>query len=254
MQKSDYIFGIRAVIEALEAGKSIDKVLVRKDLTGELSKELFAKIREYGVVMQRVPVERLNRITMKNHQGVVALVSPVVYHKLDNVLPALYEEGRNPFLVVLDGLTDTRNFGAIGRTADCAGVDAIVIPERNSVSVTPDAVKTSAGALFYLPVCREHDVVAAVKALKENGVMVVGATEKGAVDYTEIDYTVPVAIVMGNEETGISDEVLRLCDRLAAIPMAGNIGSLNVSVAAGVMIYEAVRQRRAEDGSSSGKN
>lgn len=254
MQKSDYIFGIRAVIEALEAGKSIDKVLVRKDLSGELSKELFAKIREYGVVMQRVPVERLNRITMKNHQGVVALVSPVVYHKLDNVLPALYEEGRNPFLVVLDGLTDTRNFGAIGRTADCAGVDAIVIPERNSVSVTPDAVKTSAGALFYLPVCREHDVVAAVKALKENGVMVVGATEKGAVDYTEIDYTVPVAIVMGNEETGISDEVLRLCDRLAAIPMAGNIGSLNVSVAAGVMIYEAVRQRRAEDGSSSGKN
>lgn len=254
MQKSDYIFGIRAVIEALEAGKSIDKVLVRKDLTGELSKELFAKIREYGVVMQRVPVERLNRITMKNHQGVVALVSPVVYHKLDNVLPALYEEGRNPFLVVLDGLTDTRNFGAIGRTADCAGVDAIVIPERNSVSVTPDAVKTSAGALFYLPVCREHDVVAAVKALKENGVMVVGATEKGAVDYTEIDYTVPVAIVMGNEETGISDEVLRLCDRLAAIPMAGNIGSLNVSVAAGVMIYEAVRQRRAENGAGSGKN
>ena len=253
MQKSDYIFGIRAVIEALEAGKSIDKVLVRKDLTGELSKELFAKIREYGVVMQRVPVERLNRITMKNHQGVVALVSPVVYHKLDNVLPALYEEGRNPFLVVLDGLTDTRNFGAIGRTADCAGVDAIVIPERNSVSVTPDAVKTSAGALFYLPVCREHDVVAAVKALKENGVMVVGATEKGAVDYTEIDYTVPVAIVMGNEETGISDEVLRLCDRLAAIPMAGNIGSLNVSVAAGVMIYEAVRQRRAEAGAGSGK-
>ena len=156
MQKSDYIFGIRAVIEALESGKSIDKVLVRKDLSGELSKELFAKIREYGVLMQRVPVERLNRITMKNHQGVVALVSPVVY--LDNVVPALYEEGRNPFIVVLDGLTDTRNFGAIGRTADCAGVDAIVIPERNSVSVTPDAVKTSAGALFYLPVCREHDV------------------------------------------------------------------------------------------------
>lgn len=254
MQKSDYIFGIRAVIEALEAGKSIDKVLVRKDLTGELSKELFAKIREYGVVMQRVPVERLNRITMKNHQGVVALVSPVVYHRLDNVLPSLYEEGRNPFIVVLDGLTDTRNFGAIGRTADCAGVDAIVIPERNSVSVTPDAVKTSAGALFYLPVCREHDVASAVKALKENGVMVVGATEKGAVDYTEIDYTVPVAIVMGNEETGISDEVLRLCDRLAAIPMAGNIGSLNVSVAAGVMIYEAVRQRRADGSACSGKN
>ena len=253
MQKSDYIFGIRAVIEALESGKSIDKVLVRKDLSGELSKELFAKIREYGVLMQRVPVERLNRITMKNHQGVVALVSPVVYHRLDNVVPALYEEGRNPFIVVLDGLTDTRNFGAIGRTADCAGVAAIVIPERNSVSVTPDAVKTSAGALFYLPVCREHDVPGAVKALKQNGIMVVGATEKGAVDYTEIDYTVPVAVVMGNEETGISDEVLRLCDRLASIPMAGNIGSLNVSVAAGVMIYEAVRQRRADAADTADK-
>ncbi len=253
MQKSDYIFGIRAVIEALESGKSIDKVLVRKDLSGELSKELFARIREYGVLMQRVPVERLNRITMKNHQGVVALVSPVVYPRLDNVVPALYEEGRNPFIVVLDGLTDTRNFGAIGRTADCAGVDAIVIPERNSVSVTPDAVKTSAGALFYLPVCREHDVPGAVKALKQNGIMVVGATEKGAVDYTEIDYTVPVAVVMGNEETGISDEVLRHCDRLASIPMAGNIGSLNVSVAAGVMIYEAVRQRRADAADTADK-
>ena len=253
MQKSDYIFGIRAVIEALESGKSIDKVLVRKDLSGELSKELFARIREYGVLMQRVPVERLNRITMKNHQGVVALVSPGGYHRLDNVVPALYEEGRNPFIVVLDGLTDTRNFGAIGRTADCAGVDAIVIPERNSVSVTPDAVKTSAGALFYLPVCREHDVPGAVKALKQNGIMVVGATEKGAVDYTEIDYTVPVAVVMGNEETGISDEVLRHCDRLASIPMAGNIGSLNVSVAAGVMIYEAVRQRRADAADTADK-
>ena len=253
MQKSDYIFGIRAVIEALESGKSIDKVLVRKDLSGELSKELFARIREYGVLMQRVPVGRLSRITMKNHQGVVALVSPVVYHRLDNVVPALYEEGRNPFIVVLDGLTDTRNFGAIGRTADCAGVDAIVIPERNSVSVTPDAVKTSAGALFYLPVCREHDVPGAVKALKQNGIMVVGATEKGAVDYTEIDYTVPVAVVMGNEETGISDEVLRHCDRLASIPMAGNIGSLNVSVAAGVMIYEAVRQRRADAADTADK-
>ena len=253
MQKSDYIFGIRAVIEALESGKSIDKVLVRKDLSGELSKELFARIREYGVLMQRVPVERLNRITMKNHQGVVALVSPGVYHRLDNVVPALYEEGRNPFIVVLDGLTDTRNFGAIGRTADCAGVDAIVIPERNSVSVTPDAVKTSAGALFYLPVCREHDVPGAVKALKQNGIMVAGATEKGAVDYTEIDYTVPVAVVMGNEETGISDEVLRHCDRLASIPMAGNIGSLNVSVAAGVMIYEAVRQRRADAADTADK-
>ena len=246
MEKSDYIFGIRAVIEAIESGKSIDKVLIRKDLGGDLARELFAKIKEYGVLTQRVPAERLNRITMKNHQGVVAMVSPVTYHRLENLLPSLYEEGANPFLIVLDGLTDTRNFGAIGRTADCSGVDGIVIPERNSVSVTSDAVKTSAGALFYVPVCRERDLVSAVRMLRDSGVKVVGATEKGAQDYTEIDYTVPVAIVMGSEDTGISDEVLRLCDELAAIPMLGNIGSLNVSVAAGVMMYEAVRQRRGQ--------
>ena len=243
MEKSDYIFGIRAVIEAIESGKSIDKVLVRRDLGGDLARELAGVLRQYGILSQRVPADRLNRITMKNHQGVIALVSPVTYHRLDNLLPSLYEEGRNPFIIALDGLTDTRNFGAIGRTADCSGVDGIVIPERNSVSVTPDAVKTSAGGLFYVPVCRERDIVTAVRLLRDSGVKVVGATEKGAVNYTDLDYTGPVAVVMGSEDTGISDDVLRLCDELAAIPMLGNIGSLNVSVAAGVLMYEVVRQR-----------
>lgn len=245
MEKSDYIFGIRAVIEAIDAGKSIDKVLIRKDLSGDLAKELLSRIKEYGVVAQKVPVEKLNRITMKNHQGAIALLSPIEYNRLDNVIPQLYEEGCVGLVLVLDGITDTRNFGAIGRSADCAGVDAIVIPERNSASVTPDAVKTSAGGLFYVPVCRERSVADAVRMLKDNGYLVVGASEKGARNYTETDFTVPVAIVMGSEDTGISDEVLRLCDELVAIPMLGNIGSLNVSVAAGVMLYEAVRQRMA---------
>ncbi len=243
MEKRDYIFGTRAVMEAIEAGRSIDKVLVHRDLTGDLSRELFAKIREYDVVMQRVPQEKLNRITMKNHQGVIALLSPVEYQKLENLVPLFYEEGRNPLVVVLDGLTDTRNFGAIGRTAACAGVDAIVIPERDSVSVTPDAVKTSAGGLFHVPVCRERDTLSAVKFLKDNGYHIVGATEKGSENYTEADYTMPVAIVMGSEDIGISDAVIRACDELAAIPVIGKIESLNVSVAAGIMIYEAVRQR-----------
>lgn len=242
--QTDYIFGIRAVIEALESGKSIDKVFIRRDLGGDLARELFSKLKEYDVLVQRVPQERLNRITMKNHQGVVAMMSPIVYHKLDNLLPSLYEEGVNPFILILDGLTDTRNFGAIGRTADCSGVNGIIIPERNSVSVTPDAVKTSAGGLFYVPVCRERDLVSAVRMLRESGVRVVAATEKGARNYTEVDYTVPVAIVMGSEDVGISNEVLRLCDDLVSIPMLGNIGSLNVSVAAGIMMYEVVRQRR----------
>ena len=231
------------MIEAIEAGRSIDKVLVRRDLTGDLSRELFDKIKQYDIVAQRVPQEKLNRITMKNHQGAIALLSPVDYSKLEYMVPLFYEEGRNPLVVVLDGLTDTRNFGAIGRTCACAGVDAIVIPERNSVSVTPDAIKTSAGGLFHVPVCRERDTLAAVKYLKDNGYHLVAATEKGAENYTRANYTDPVAIVMGSEDVGISDSVLRQCDELAAIPIVGEIESLNVSVAAGVMIYEALRQR-----------
>ena len=245
MEKNDYIFGIRAILEAIESGKTIDKVLIRRDLGGELAKELLDKVREYDIVVQRVPLERLNRITMKNHQGAIAQLSPVGYHRLDNIIPQLYEDGKIPFALVLDGVTDARNFGAIARSADCAGVDFIVVPERGSASVTSDAVKASAGALFYVPVCRERDTLTAVKKLKENGYLVVGASEKGAQSYIDADYTVPVAIVMGSEDTGISPEVLRQCDRLAAIPILGNIGSLNVSVAAGVILYEPVRQRLA---------
>lgn len=243
MNKTDYIFGLRAIIEAIEAGRDIDKILVKKDINGDLAKELLAIAKQYGVMVRRVPVEKLNRITMKNHQGAVAILAAVPYHNLDNVIPRLYEEGRTPLMIVLDGVTDIRNFGAIARTACCAGADAIVIPSHNSVSITADAVKTSAGALFHIPVCREHSTLEAVRQLKDNGYKIVAATEKGAQNYTKTDFTVPVAIVMGAEETGISDEVLRLADDLAAIPILGEIGSLNVSVAAGVMIYEAVRQR-----------
>lgn len=243
MEKKDYIFGLRAVMEAIGAGKDIDKVLVKKDLSGDLSRELFAMLKEYGVVTQRVPVEKLNRITQKNHQGVIAILSPVAYDSLERLLPEIYEQGKVPFVVMLDGITDTRNFGAIARSASCAGADCIVIPERNSVSVNADAVKTSAGALLSLPVCREKSSLQAVRILQENGVKVVGASEKAVAGYTAVDMTVPVAIVMGAEDTGISDEVLRRCDDLAAIPITGPIGSLNVSVAAGIMMFEAVRQR-----------
>lgn len=244
INKSDYIFGLRAVIEAIEAGKEIDKVLLRKDLAGsELSHELQEKIKQHGIPVQRVPVEKLNRITMKNHQGAIALLSMVSYHSLSQMIPTLYEEGMMPFILLLDGITDNRNFGAIARTAECAGVDAIVIPERHSVTVNADAVKTSAGALLHIPVCKERSIASAVRFLKDSGLSVIGATEKADMPYTEADFTGPVAIVMGAEDTGISTEVLRMCDRKAAIPIIGSIGSLNVSVAAGVMMYEAVRQR-----------
>lgn len=246
MNKTDYIFGLRAIIEAIDAGKDIDKVLIRKDLGGELAKELWAKIKEYGIVVQKVPVEKLNRITMKNHQGAIALLSAVTYFRLEQIVPSLYEDGALPLVLVLDGITDTRNFGAIARTAECASVDAIVIPERNSVSVNADAVKTSAGALLKIPVCRERSVESAVRFLKDNGYRIIGATEKTDRLYPDANYLLPTAIVMGSEDTGISKEVLALCDDLVSIPILGSIESLNVSVAAGVIVYEAVRQRMAD--------
>ncbi len=243
MDSSDYIFGIRAVMEAIEAGKDIDKVLIKKDLNGELASELFGMIRANRILSQRVPIERLNKITRKNHQGVIAVLSAVTYHRLDHLVPQLYEDGVLPFIVVLDGITDVRNFGAIARTCECAGVDAIVIPEHGSVSVGGDAVKTSAGALHHLPVCRERSTAGAVRFLKDNGYRIVAASEKVDINYTQVDYTVPVAIVMGAEDTGISPEVLKLCDTFVSIPQFGHMGSLNVSVAAGVIMYEVVRQR-----------
>ena len=227
------IFGIRAVIEAVEAGKDIDKILIKKDLQGELVQELFASVKGQNIVVQRVPIEKINRITRKNHQGVVAFISAVTYQKLENIIPSLYEEGKIPFIVVLDGVTDVRNFGA----------DAIVIPERNSVSVNADAIKTSAGALHHIPVCREYSVFEAIRFLQNSGLRIVAATEKASCNYTSIDYCGPVAIVMGAEDTGVSADVLKICDHRAALPLMGTISSLNVSVAAGIMMYEVVRQR-----------
>ena len=243
IDKSQVVFGIRAVIEAIESGKQVDKVLMKKDLGGERARELLSVTREYNVPVQRVPVERINKVTRKNHQGVIAFMAAVDYYHVDDIVPALYDEGINPLVVVLDGVTDVRNFGAIARTCECAGVNCIVIPERNSVSVNADAVKTSAGALNYLPVCRERNLVKAVQYLRDSGFKVMGASEKTDLNYTKADFTGPVAIVLGAEDTGISTDVLKLCDTLVAIPEFGQINSLNVSVAGGIMIYEVVRQR-----------
>ena len=243
MEKSDYIYGLRAVMEAIEAGKEIDKLFIAKDLQGDLAAQLIGLAKQYHVVMQRVPMERINRITRKNHQGVLAMMSAITYHRLDHIVPELYEAGLLPFIVILDGITDVRNFGAIARTCECAGVDAIVIPEHGSVSVGGDAIKTSAGALHHIPVCRVGSTAGAVKFLKENGYRVAAVTEKSEMSYVDGDYTGPVALVMGAEDTGISEGALAQCDTRVGIPMFGNIGSLNVSVAAGIMIYEVVHQR-----------
>ena len=243
MKEKEMIFGIRAIIEAIEAGKEIDKVIVKRELQGDLSKELFALLKSRDIAVQRVPNERLDRFTRKNHQGVIAFLSAITYEHIEDIIPFLYEQGKDPFILVLDGITDVRNFGAIARTCEVAGVDAIVIPERGSVSVNADAIKTSAGALHTIPVCRERNLKDAILFLRNSGVKVVAATEKAADNYTAVDLTSPTAIVMGSEDEGVSNEIIRICDNLVKIPQFGNIQSLNVSVACGVMIYEVVRQR-----------
>lgn len=243
IDKNEMIFGVRAVIEAVQAGKEIDKILVKKDIQSDLSKELFAAIKGKDINVQRVPVERINRITRKNHQGVVAFVSQITYQKIEDIVPFLYEQGKTPFIVLLDGITDIRNFGAIARTCECAGVDAIVIPAKNSVTVNADAIKTSAGALHTIPVCRENNIADAIDFMKNSGIKILAATEKGEINYTESECDGPVCIVMGAEDKGIPYDHLKLCDEWVKIPQFGTIGSLNVSVAAGVLIYEVVRQR-----------
>lgn len=248
----DYIFGIRAVVEAINAGQTIDKIMVKRDLNGDLAKELLDTARNHHIPVQRVPVEKLNRVTRKNHQGVVAMMAAVPYYTVEQLLPMLYDDGEVPFFVILDGVTDVRNFGALARTCECAGASAIVIPERGSVSVGADAVKTSAGALNYLPVCRERNLVNAIRYLRNSGCKIVGTSDRNAISYTEPDYTSPVALVLGSEDNGISPEVQQLCTERVVIPEFGNIHSLNVSVAGGIMMYEVVRQRLAS-GLEAGK-
>jgi 23S rRNA (guanosine2251-2'-O)-methyltransferase len=243
MKEKEMIFGLRAVIEAVQAGKDVDRVLVKRELQGELFKELQDVLTLHEIPMQKVPLERIDRITRKNHQGVLAYMSAVTYQKIEDIIPMLYEQGKNPFIVVLDGITDVRNFGAIARTCEVAGVDAIVIPARGSVRVSADAIKTSAGALHTIPVCRELNIRDAVQFLRNSGVKVVAATEKAAENYTTSTYVDPVAILMGAEDEGISPELLKISDDLVRLPVFGTIQSLNVSVAAGVMLYEVIRQR-----------
>ncbi|MDR1679187.1 MAG: 23S rRNA (guanosine(2251)-2'-O)-methyltransferase RlmB [Prevotellaceae bacterium] len=244
MQKEkDMIFGIRAVIEALKADKEIDKIFIRRDMGNESTRELYAALRGRQIPVIKAPIEKLNRLTMKNHQGVLAFITPIVYQRIADIIPTLYEDGKTPFVVVLDGITDVRNFGAIARTCECAGVDAIVVPLRGGAAANADAVKTSAGALLTIPVCREPNLTEALKFLRASGLKTVAATEKASKNYTETDYSTPLAIVMGSEDEGIAPENLRLCDEMVAIPIRGNIASLNVSVAAGVLIYEALKNR-----------
>ena len=244
MKNDDQIFGIRAVIEAVNAGKTLEKVFIQKGLQGQLINELEDVLKKEGITASYVPVEKLNRLTRKNHQGVVANISPVAFYDLENLVMNVMESGETPLFLILDQLSDVRNFGAIIRTAECTGVHGIIIQKKGAAPVTADTVKTSAGAAFRVPICRTDHIKDAIYYLQASGIRIIGASEKTTNSLYDTDLNTPVAIVMGSEDKGISPSVMKILDESASLPLKGEIGSLNVSVACGVFLYEAVRQRR----------
>lgn len=238
----NYIFGVRAVIEAVKAGRELNKILIQKGMQKELFMELKEALKGGEYNLQFVPVEKINSITDKNHQGVVAYVSPVTYYKAEEIVEGLIEEGKRPFILALDRLTDVRNFGAIARTAECEGVDAIIIPSKGSVTVTPDAIKTSAGALNRIKVCKTDNLKDTLFYIQQCGVRLVACTEKAHVPLFETNLRGSVAVIMGSEKDGVSSDLINMSDISCKIPMRGEIASLNVSVAAGMVLYEKLRQ------------
>lgn len=247
MENSDreFIFGIRSVIEAMRTGKLVDRLLLKREGKSSLYHELLGEAKSNNIPVQFVPAEKIDSITRKNHQGVIAWLSAIEYQNISNILPAIFEKGEDPLILILDGISDVRNFGAIIRSADCMGAHAVVIPERGSVRAGADAVKTSAGALLSFPVCRERSLSRTVGFLRSSGLTIAGATEKADTSLYEAGLTGPLALVLGSEDRGISRELESLCDLLIKIPMSGKTASLNVSVAAGILLYEVTRQRMA---------
>ena len=243
--EQNLIFGIRPVAEAVESGRQIEKLYIRKGAEGSLMQELKDLCMRHRLRWQEVPVEKLNRLTRGNHQGVVAQTAAIAYVELTDILERVPED-ETPLVVVFDGVTDVRNFGAIARSAECAGVHGLVVPLKNAAPVNAEAIRSSAGALTTIPVCRVGSVRNTLRQLQTEGFQVAAATEKSRKLLYDADFRRPTAIVMGAEDTGVSREVLKLCDEQLAIPMIGRIESLNVSAAAAVMLLEAVRQRIGE--------
>lgn len=237
------IFGTRAVMEAIKAGREIEKIFVQAGLNNDLIKELIQTAKSNGVPFTFVPQAKLNRLSTKNHQGVICQLATVSYANLEGIIDKAFQEGRAPLLLIVDRVTDVRNFGALARTAECAGLDAIILGDSGNAPITGDAMKTSAGALSHLPVCRVKDMRKTLHYLRESGIQIIACTEKASDLLYDIDLNTPLALIMGSEEDGISPQLLKDADRLAKIPMRGKISSLNVSVAAGISIYEALRQR-----------
>ena len=247
MQKETKLYGLRAIMEAIEADKSIDKIFLQKGLRSELFVQLEKKIRKKGLNFSYVPVEKLNRLTPNNHQGAVAQISPISFYDLDALVTAVKETKDQPLFLVLDQLSDVRNFGAIIRTAECTGVDGIIIQKKGSAPINGDTIKTSAGAVFNIPICKVDHIKDALYYFQASDIKIIAATEKTENSLYITDFTKGCAIVMGSEGKGISPSVLKIVDAKAKLPMFGNIASLNVSVACGVFLYEVVRQRQSSD-------
>ncbi len=243
MEKESIIFGIRAVIEAINSGAEIDKIFIQKESQGNLMKELFGVLKANNITYSYVPVEKLNRYTPNNHQGVVATISPIKFHTIEALLEQVALQTDKPLFLVLDGISDARNFGAIIRTAECSGVNGIIISKTGAAPVNGDTVKTSAGAVFNIPICKVDHVKDAVFYLQSSDVAIVAATEKTENTLYDMNFNQPVAIIMGSEDKGINPSVLKIVAHKAKLPMFGTISSLNVSVACGAFLYEAVRQR-----------
>lgn len=243
MEKDNQIFGIRAIIEAINAKKEIDKVFVQKEAQGDLMQDLMKTMKRNNINFSYVPVEKLNRLTPNNHQGAVATIAPISFVALETMVESVIESGKKPLFLILDQLSDARNFGAIIRTAECTGVDGIIIQKQGSAPVNGDTVKTSAGAVFNVPICKVDHIKDAIFYLQGSGIKTVAATEKTEQNIYDINFNEGVAIILGSEDRGVNPSVLKIVDEKAKLPMFGTIESLNVSVACGAFLYEALRQR-----------
>lgn len=243
MKNQDIIFGSRPVLEAIKSGKTIEKIFIQKNLAKDVFDEIKKLLTNKRVNLSFVPKEKLNRITRKNHQGIICYISPINYQPLTEIVHRCYESGKDPIILVLDRITDTRNFGAITRVAEATGVDAIVIPEKESALITSEAIKASAGALNYVSICKERNLKSVINQLKESGLKIISCTEKSDVEIYSVDFSSPVCIILGSEKDGISNNLLEISDVKAKIPMKGKIDSLNVSSSSSVILYELIRQR-----------
>ena len=245
MAKEHQIYGIRAILEAIASEQPINKIFLQKGLKGDLYQELENSIRKNGISRSYVPVEKLNRLTRNNHQGAVAQISPVPFHVFEALVEQVIQKEEKPFFLLLDQVSDVRNFGAIIRTAECSGVHGIIVPKTGAAPSTEDTVKTSAGAVFNIPIAKVEHLKDAIFYLQSSGVTVIAATEKAQTELYDLNFDVPCAIIMGSEDKGISPSILKHVDKKAKLPLMGSIGSLNVSVACGIFLYEVLRQRKA---------